>query len=98
MKHSAVKILIAVNVAVYLLQSMSKGAIESLFALWPLQPLDGPGHGRRLAGARHTKQDDIARPRLEGLDDLVNGVRLVARGLKFRNHAERRHAPTSVPF
>lgn len=41
MKPSAVKILIAVNVFVYVLQSVSRGAVDVLFALWPLQHLDG---------------------------------------------------------
>jgi membrane associated rhomboid family serine protease len=37
MKFSAVNILIAANVAVYVLQRLSNGAMEDLFALWPLQ-------------------------------------------------------------
>ena len=41
MKFTAVKILIAANVLVYLLQSLSRGALDVLFALWPLQPIDG---------------------------------------------------------
>ncbi len=41
MKVSAVKSLIAANVVVFLLQGVSRGAIEDLFALWPLQPIDG---------------------------------------------------------
>jgi membrane associated rhomboid family serine protease len=42
MKITAVKILIAINVAVFGLQSLdSNGVLEQLFALWPLQPLDG---------------------------------------------------------
>ena len=41
MKISAVKILIAANVLVFGLQSLSKGALDELFALWPLQPIDG---------------------------------------------------------
>lgn len=36
-----VMILIAANVAIYLLQKLSPGALESRYALWPLQPLDG---------------------------------------------------------
>ena len=40
MKLSAVIVLIAVNVLVYVLQS-SYPAIEDRYALWPLQPLDG---------------------------------------------------------
>lgn len=41
MNSSAVKVLITVNVAVFILQSLSKGALDGLFALWPLQPIDG---------------------------------------------------------
>ena len=41
MKLSAVKILIAINVLVFGLQYMSKGVMEVLFALWPLQPIEG---------------------------------------------------------
>jgi membrane associated rhomboid family serine protease len=41
MKLSAVKILIAVNVLVFGLQNVSKGTMEVLFALWPLQPIEG---------------------------------------------------------
>jgi membrane associated rhomboid family serine protease len=41
MKFSAVKILVAANVLVFFLQSLSKGALEYHFALWPLQPIDG---------------------------------------------------------
>lgn len=40
MKYSAVKILIGANVLVFLLQ-MTNGALEALFALWPLQSIDG---------------------------------------------------------
>lgn len=36
----AVKSLIAANVAMFILQSLSNGAVD-LLALWPLQPLDG---------------------------------------------------------
>ena len=41
MKISAVKALIIANVAIYLLQGVSGGAMETAFALWPLQPIDG---------------------------------------------------------
>ncbi len=44
MKYSAVKILVAVNAVAYVLQSLSKGALDDLFALWPLQPLPGEPH------------------------------------------------------
>ena len=44
MKFSAVKILVAANVLVFFLQSLSKGALEYHFALWPLQPIDGVSH------------------------------------------------------
>jgi len=47
MKITAVKILIAINVLVYALQKLDgNGLIETLFALWPLQPLDGEVHFR----------------------------------------------------
>jgi membrane associated rhomboid family serine protease len=46
MKFSAVKILIAANVLVFFLQSLSKGALDDLFALWPLQPIDGQSYFR----------------------------------------------------
>jgi membrane associated rhomboid family serine protease len=41
MKISAVKALIAANVVVFVLQNASNGGMEDLFALWPLQPIDG---------------------------------------------------------
>jgi membrane associated rhomboid family serine protease len=41
MKFTAVNILIAANVLVFLLQRLSGGALDGLFALWPLQPIDG---------------------------------------------------------
>jgi membrane associated rhomboid family serine protease len=41
MKISAVKGLVAANVLVFVLQSMSNGALDGPFALWPLQPIDG---------------------------------------------------------
>jgi membrane associated rhomboid family serine protease len=41
MKITAVKVLIVINVLVYLLQTLSNGVLEELFALWPLQPLEG---------------------------------------------------------
>jgi membrane associated rhomboid family serine protease len=41
MKISAVIILIVANVALFLLQGQSNGALEEVFALYPLQPLDG---------------------------------------------------------
>jgi membrane associated rhomboid family serine protease len=44
MKFSAVKILVAANVLVFFLQSLSKGALDDLFALWPLQPIDGQSY------------------------------------------------------
>jgi membrane associated rhomboid family serine protease len=37
----AVKSLIAANVAMYLLQFVSHGALDEMLALWPLTPLDG---------------------------------------------------------
>ncbi len=44
MKVSAVKSLIAANVVVFLLQGASRGTMEGLFALWPLQPIDGQSY------------------------------------------------------
>jgi membrane associated rhomboid family serine protease len=44
MKVSAVKSLIAANVVVFLLQGASRGTMEELFALWPLQPVDGQSY------------------------------------------------------
>jgi membrane associated rhomboid family serine protease len=41
MKISAVKALIAANVVVFVLQGASNGRMEDLFALWPVQPIDG---------------------------------------------------------
>jgi membrane associated rhomboid family serine protease len=41
MKISAVLVLIAVNVAVYLLQLSTQGHLETPLALWPLQPFEG---------------------------------------------------------
>ena len=44
MKPTAVNILIAANVVVFALQSLSHGALVAIFALWPLQPIDGQVH------------------------------------------------------
>jgi|SRR5450631_1899561 len=41
MKITAVKILIAANVLVFLLQYVSNGLVDVLFGLWPLQPIEG---------------------------------------------------------
>ena len=41
MRIPAVKALITANVAIYLLQGLSRGAVDVWFALWPLQPIDG---------------------------------------------------------
>jgi membrane associated rhomboid family serine protease len=41
MKISAVLVLIAANVAVYVLQLATNGQLELPLALWPLQPVDG---------------------------------------------------------
>jgi membrane associated rhomboid family serine protease len=46
MKFTAVKSLIAANVIVFVLQGLSKGALDGLFALWPLQPVDGESYFR----------------------------------------------------
>jgi membrane associated rhomboid family serine protease len=44
MKFSAVKSLVVANVLVFFLQSLSHGALDDLFALWPLQPIDGQSY------------------------------------------------------
>jgi len=44
MKISAVKALIAANVVVFVLQGASNGRMEDLFALWPVQPIDGQSY------------------------------------------------------
>jgi membrane associated rhomboid family serine protease len=44
MKISAVKVLVAANALVFVLQSLSKGALDELFALWPMQAIDGEPH------------------------------------------------------
>src|SRR3974390_3418490 len=41
MKISAVIILIAANVLMYLLQAETNGQLDDLLALWPLQPIEG---------------------------------------------------------
>jgi membrane associated rhomboid family serine protease len=46
MKISAVKSLVAANVLVFVVQSMSNGALDQPFALWPIQPLDGVSYFR----------------------------------------------------
>ncbi len=44
MKISAVMVLIAANVAVYLVEGPPDGPVTTLFALQPLQPLDGQSY------------------------------------------------------
>ena len=44
MRFSAVKSLVAANVLVFLLQISSKSVFEELFALWPLQSIDGQSY------------------------------------------------------
>jgi membrane associated rhomboid family serine protease len=46
MKISAVKFLVAANVLVFVVQSMSNGALDQPFALWPLQAIDGVSYFR----------------------------------------------------
>jgi membrane associated rhomboid family serine protease len=41
MKFTAVRILVAANVLVFLLQALANDWLEITFALWPLQPIDG---------------------------------------------------------
>jgi membrane associated rhomboid family serine protease len=44
MRFSAVKLLVAANVLVYFVQILSKGAVDELFELWPLQSIDGTSY------------------------------------------------------
>ena len=44
MNVPAVKTLIAANFLVFALQYLSKGVLDGLFALWPLQPIDGESY------------------------------------------------------
>ncbi len=44
MKLTAVLSLIIANVVVFVLQSMSNGAMDVLFALWPIQAIDGQSY------------------------------------------------------
>jgi membrane associated rhomboid family serine protease len=44
MKMSAVLSLIIANVVVFVLQSLSNGTMDVLFALWPLQAIDGQSY------------------------------------------------------
>lgn len=46
MKLSAVKVLLGANIAVFVLQNLSHGAPDGLFALWPIQPIDGESYFR----------------------------------------------------
>jgi membrane associated rhomboid family serine protease len=46
MKITAVKSLVAANVLVFVLQSISNGALDQPFALWPLQPIGGVSYFR----------------------------------------------------
>jgi len=41
MKFTAVKILVAANVLMFLMQGLTNDWITEVFALWPLQPIDG---------------------------------------------------------
>jgi membrane associated rhomboid family serine protease len=41
MKFTAVKVLVAANVLVFLLQGLANDWMEMVFALWPLQPIEG---------------------------------------------------------
>ncbi len=41
MKFSAVKALIGANVLIFVLEQVSSPTMETYFALWPLQPIDG---------------------------------------------------------
>ena len=44
MKLSAVNVLIGANVLIFVLEQLSNGSMETYFALWPLQPIDGQSY------------------------------------------------------
>jgi hypothetical protein len=55
----------------------------------PLDALQHLGGGEGLARAGGAQQRDRPLPRLEGLGDLIDGLRLVAGGLEVADHPER---------
>ncbi len=61
-----------------------------------LQLLGHPGHGRGLAGAGGTQQDDVLLPALDPPGDLGDRRRLVARRLEVGDDLERRHPALEV--
>ena len=54
----------------------------------PLQPLDEPRRGRRLAGTGGAEQHDVALPRLDAALQLLDRGRLVTGGLVLADHLE----------
>ena len=62
----------------------------------PLHALDDVGHRKGLARAGHAQQHLRAQPVLDALHELVNGLRLISRGLVLRMNPELRH--TGSPF
>ena len=54
----------------------------------PLQPLDQPRGGRRLAGAGGAEQHHVALPRLDPALQLLDGGRLITGGLVLADHLE----------
>ncbi len=63
---------------------------------WPLQPLDQPGRGCRLAGAGGAKQHDVALPRVDPSLQLLDGRRLITGGLVLADHLEVTANPDDV--
>ena len=55
-----------------------------------LHRLDGLGHGERLARARDAEQCLVTQPILHAFSELFDCLRLVARHLVGRDHAQRR--------
>ncbi len=62
----------------------------------PLQPLDQPGRGRRLAGAGGAQQHDVALPRPDSPLQLLDGRRLITRGRVLADDLEATAGPDDV--
>ena len=62
----------------------------------PLDLLDDPGGGRRLAGAGDAEQHDVVLAGLDPPGDLVDRGRLVAARGELGDHLERGHRPLDV--
>ena len=62
----------------------------------PLDLLGDPGHGRGLAGAGRAEEDDVLDAALDPLGDLLDGRRLVTRGLVVGDDLEGRHPALEI--